>query len=40
MSSMETLDVGVVQEKEEWSREDEEAFLALTLEEEEETSEL
>ena len=38
MSSMETLDVGVVQEKEEWSREDEEAFLALTLEEE--TSEL
>ena len=34
-SSMETLDVGVVQEKEEWSREDEEAFLALTLEEEE-----
>ena len=39
MSSMETLDVGVVQEKEEWSREDEEAFLALTLEEEE-TSEL
>jgi GTP-binding protein HflX len=34
MSSMETLDVGVVQEKEEWSREDEEAFLALTLEEE------
>ena len=40
MSSMETLDVGVVQEKEEWSREDEEAFLALTLEEEETTSEL
>ena len=40
MSSMETLDVGVVQEKEEWSREDEEAFLALTLEEGEETSEL
>jgi GTP-binding protein HflX len=39
MSSMETLDVGVVQEKEEWSREDEEAFLALTLEEET-TSEL
>ena len=39
-SSMETLDVGVVQEKEEWSREDEEAFLALTLEEEETTSEL
>ena len=34
MSSMETIDVGVVQEKEEWSREDEEAFLALTLEEE------
>lgn len=34
-SSMEKLDVGVVQEKEEWSREDEEAFLALTLEEEE-----
>ena len=40
MSSMETLDVGVVQEKEEWSREDEEAFLALTLEEEETKSEL
>ena len=39
-TSMETLDVGVVQEKEEWSREDEEAFLALTLEEEETTSEL
>ena len=39
MSSMEMLDVGVVQEKEEWSREDEEAFLALTLEEET-TSEL
>ena len=39
MSSMETLELGVVQEKEEWSREDEEAFLALTLEEEE-TSEL
>ena len=40
MSSMKTLDVGVVQEKEEWSREDEEAFLALTLEEEETKSEL
>ena len=39
-SSMEKLDVGVVQEKEEWSREDEEAFLALTLEEEETKSEL
>ena len=39
-TSMETLDVGVVQEKEEWSREDEEAFLALTLEEEETKSEL
>ena len=38
MSSMETHELGVVQEKEEWSRKDEEAFLALTLEEEETSS--